>query len=234
MKTCLITGASRGIGAATAKLFAQNGYTVLLNYNRSKAEAEKICDEIRRERGDAHIFGADVSDEASVRALFAWTAKYLKHLDVLVNNAGVSLTKQLQNTTSQEFDNVMSVNAKGVFLCCREAFPLLAKSGGGTIVNVSSVWGLQGASCESVYSMSKHAVIGLTKSLAEELLPANIKVNCVCPPIVSTDMCAHLSQKDIADFCEERRLRLYNAAQVAEDIFRLATCGRTGVILSEK
>lgn len=229
MKTVLITGGSRGIGAAAAKKFAQQGYTVLLNYNRSKQQAQDIRNAIVAQGGDAHLYCADISDTVQVREMFLWVQKYFKKLDVLVNNAGIALTKQLQDVQPSDFDAVMSVNARGMFFCCQQAYPLLKNSGGAAIVNISSVWGLYGASCESVYAMSKHAAVGLSKSLAEELAPT-VAVNCLCPSFVYTDMCGGYSQQEIDDFCARYGKKAYSPQQVAEEIYQLAVCGKTGVI----
>lgn len=234
MKIALVTGGSRGIGAETVKIFAEQGYTVILNYNSSQVQAEQLRNQLVSEGCDVHLCRADVSDFNQVVAMFRWIAKYFKKLDVLVNNAGVALTKQLQDVTEQDFDKIIDVNAKGAFFCCQQALPLLQKSGNGSIVNVSSIWGVQGASCESVYSMSKFAVVGLTESLSKELQPSNISVNCVCPPIVLTDMSAHLTEQDVDDFCEQHQVCVYQPGQVAQDIYRLATDGNTGQILIEK
>lgn len=233
MKIALITGGSRGIGAATVRKFAKENYTVVLNYHKSAFEAEKLRKELLSVGCDVHLFCADVADCKQVSDMFAFVQKYFKHLDVLVNNAGVALYKQCQDVSEEDFDTVMDINAKGAFFCCRAAVKMFLRQGYGSIVNVSSVWGTKGASCESVYSMSKHALLGLTKSLAEELQPSDIKVNCVCPTIVQTDMCAHLSQQDVENFCRENDVKLYTAAQVAEDIFNLAVGDKTGFILEE-
>ena len=192
MKVALVTGGARGIGAETVKKLAKEKYTVILNYRHSKQQAVELQRELIAAGGDIHLYCAYVSDVKQVSEMFAWVNKYFKKLDVLVNNAGVALTKQLQDVTESDYDTVMSTNAKAVFFCCQQALPLLKKSERGAIVNVSSIWGTKGASCESAYSMSKFAVVGLTKSLAEELQPAKITVNCVCPPIVLTDMSKHL------------------------------------------
>lgn len=233
MKIALVTGGSRGIGAATVSKFAKEGYTVILNYNKSATEAEQLKNNLVAEGTDVHCYQADVSDPTQVAAMFEFVAKYFKKLDVLVNNAGVSMAKQLQDVTASDYDTVMNTNARSAFFCCQHALPLLRK-GGGAIVNVSSIWGVEGASCESVYSMSKFAVVGLTKSLAEELQPLGVRVNCVCPPIVDTAMSAHLSNEDKSAFCQEYKSRLYTADEVANDVFALATDKITGKILIER
>ena len=234
MKIALVTGGARGIGAATVKKFACEQYTVILNYNKSKEQAEELKRELAALGCDVHLYQADVSDVQQVADMFSWVGKYFKKLDVLVNNAGISLVKQLQDVTEAEFDSVMSTNSKSAFFCCKQALPLLKKSDSGTIVNVSSIFGVIGASCESVYSMSKFGVVGLSQSLAEELKPLNIAVNCVCPPIVLTDMSAHLTAQDVVDFCKLHDVRAYTPEQVAQDIFTLATSGETGKIFLEK
>ena len=234
MKIALITGGSRGIGAATVRKFAKEGYSVILNYNKSASEAEQLRSSLIAEGADVHCYQADVSDPTQVEAMFAFVAKYFKKLDVLVNNAGVSLTKQIQDVTASDYDTVMNTNARSAFFCSKYALPLLRKGDDAAIVNVSSIWGVNGASCESVYSMSKFAVVGLTKSLAEELQPLGVRVNCVCPPIVSTAMSAHLTSEDVAAFCQERKTRIYTPDEVANDVFALASDSITGKIFIER
>lgn len=233
MKVALVTGGSRGIGAAVAEKFARSGYTVIVNYFNSEQCALQLQRRLNGEGCDVHLYRADVSRTDDLRAMFDWAGKYFKKIDVLVNNAGVALVKQLQDVTDAEYASVMDVNAKGTFDCCRLALPLLRNSDGAAIVNVSSIWGTVGASCESVYSMSKFAVVGLTESLASELAPSGITVNCVCPPIVHTDMTACLSQADVQSFCRDTGTRVYTPQQVACDIYNLATSGKTGSILKE-
>ena len=229
MKVALITGGSRGIGAAAVEQFAKNGYSVILNYNNSAEQAKALQARLLADGADVHLFQADVSDAEQVAAMFDYVAKYFKKLDVLVNNAGVALTKQLQDVSVEEYDRVMNVNAKGAYLCCQRALPLLIKCGG-SIVNVSSIWGVRGASCESVYSMSKHAVVGLTRSLAEELNGAGVTVNCVCPPMVLTDMSRNYSLQDISAFCLETHTRAYEPREVASAIYEAAISRHNGEI----
>ena len=234
MKVALITGGARGIGAETVKKFAQEQYTVIINYRNSREQAERLKNELVVSGCDVHLYCADISDLQQVTEMFAWVSKYFKKLDVLVNNAGISLTKQLQDVTVTEFDSVMNTNARSAFFCCQQALPLLKKSQRGSIVNIASIWGVEGAGCESVYSMSKFAIVGLTKSLAEELKSANIIVNCVCPPIVRTDMSKHLTAQDVDAFCAQHSVRAYVASDVAKDVYLLSQSDQTGIILEEK
>lgn len=220
MKTVFVTGGSRGIGRATVKKFAKSGYTVIFTYNRSENLAENLATELSSEGCDVHTIRCDVSSVKEIESAFNYVKKWFKHVDILVNNAGVSLEKTVAETTESDYDSVMNVNAKGAFFVCKNAL----SCGANSIVNVSSVWGRLGASCESVYAMSKHALVGLTLSVASEY--ENVKCNCVCPPIVLTDMCKHFSQSEIDDFCKEYGKKVYTAEQVADVIFDL--------VLSEK
>lgn len=232
MKVALVTGGSRGIGAETVKYFARNGYTVILNYHRSMQEATDLKRQMEQEGCGVHLYKANVADPVQVMAMFYFVKHYFKRLDVLVNNAGISLSAMCRDVTIDDYDAVMNTNARGTFFCAKHALSIMTS--GASIVNVSSIWGLQGASCESVYSMSKFAVVGLTKSLALELQHMGISVNCICPPIVATDMCADLTAQDIAEFTERTGTRVYTPSQVAEQIFKLATSGETGQILQLK
>lgn len=234
MKTALITGASRGIGAATAKIFSANGYRVIALYNRSKSQAESLACELNSAGGDVHVMQVDLSDLEQIQSAFDYIAKYYKKIDVLVNNAGISKVGAIEQVSAVEVDEMWHVNALSAYVCCQKCFPLMKDVPHAAVVNVSSVWGVTGASCEVGYSMTKHAVVGLTASLAEEWAPSGVSVCCVCPPIVKTDMCAHLSKQDVAEFCERTGRRAYTAEQVAKDIFYLATQAPSGTILEEK
>ena len=229
MKIALITGGSRGIGAECVKKFATEGYTVILNYNNSKSQAEALQFELQSQGCDVHLYQADVSNQNQVVEMFSWIKKYFKHIDVLVNNAGVSRSGLIQDVSIDDYNFVMDTNAKGTFLCCKHGVDLLRNGTDPTIVNMSSIWGIKGASCESVYAMSKFAVVGLTKSLAEEL-DGMVNVNCICPPIVLTEMCASFTEEVKQAFCLEHNTKCYQPSEVAEEVFRLATCGTSGTI----
>ena len=210
MKHVLITGGTRGIGLACVKRYFEAGYAVTALYS---------SDEEAAEAARARFFGinfvkADVGDERAVEEVF-------RTLPVLVNNAGISLYKQVQDTSKEEWDRVMAVNAGGTFLCCKHAVKKFLSRGGGAIVNVSSVWGKAGGSCESAYSASKGAVIAFTKALAKELAPA-ITVNCVLPGVIDTQMNAHLSEEEKKSLIEEIPIgRLGSCDETAEVIFFL-------------
>lgn len=234
MKTVLVTGGSRGIGAAVTEKFAKNGYMVVATYRNSVRAAEDLQAKLNDEGCDVHMIRCDMSDLAQVDDLFGRIRSYIRRLDVIVNNAGISVSGTIGEVDEIQLDKLWRTNALACYACCRGGYDLLRKADNPAVVNVSSVWGLYGASCEAAYSMTKHAVVGLTKSLAEEWKFDKIAVNCVCPPVVSTDMCAHLSEEDIAEFCAAHKCKLYTASDVAEDIFRLATDGSSGVILEEK
>ncbi len=187
MKTVLITGGVRGIGKSIALAFLNKGYCVYVTYSCDEQNAEKM-----RSLG-VNAIRSDVSKEADVKALF----QRIGTVDVLVNNAGVSLIKQIQDVTYEEFQKVMSVNVGGAFLCSREAAKGMIEQQSGLIVNISSVWGEVGGSCESVYSASKAALIGFTKALAKELGWSKIRVNSVSPGVIDTPMNKHISEEEM-------------------------------------
>lgn len=193
MKTILVTGGVRGIGRAIALKFKEKGYRVCVAYSRD----EKSADEVAALGIEA--YKADVSVEADVVALFQKIGK----VDVLVNNAGVSMIKQIQDVTFEEYNRLMSVNVGGAFLCAREAAKGMIERQSGLIVNISSVWGEVGGSCESVYSASKAALIGFTKALAKELGWSKIRVNSISPGVIDTAMNAHFSSEDMQALQEE-------------------------------
>lgn len=222
-QTVLITGASRGIGAACAVEFAKRGYRVIVNYNKNKEAAEAVCEKIRALGGVCMCVQADVSDEAQVQKMFL-EAQAFGGVDVLVNNAGIAKTAMLCDTTPEMWRALFAVNVDGVYHCCRAALSHMVSKKRGRIINLSSMWGQVGASCESAYSAAKAAVIGFTKALAKELGPSNITVNCVAPGLIATEMNAHLSAEDIEEFCEEIPLGAVGTpAQVAATVCFLAS-----------
>lgn len=204
MKKVLITGGATGIGKSTAMLFAQKGYDVFVTYNQTKPDFDGVTK-----------IKCNLENEEDILNLF----KTVGNIDILVNNAGISLIKQINDTTAEEYDKIMSVNARSYFLCSREAIKLMLKNHEGAIVNVSSMWGQTGASCEIAYSMSKAAVIGLTRSLAEELAPSGITVNCVCPGIIDTRMNNMFDKNELEE--EVPLGRLGTSKEVADAIFYL-------------
>ena len=192
MSTALVTGGSRGIGRAICLEFARAGYDVAFCYAQDEAGAEETARLVAETGAGALSFRCDVSDEAQVQAMFG----QIFGLSVLVNNAGVALYKQVQDTSFAEWKQVFSVNADGAFLCTRAALPKFLQRGGGSIVNIASVWGEAGGSCEAAYSASKAALIGFTKACAKEFAPSGIRVNCLSCGFIETEMNARLSRAE--------------------------------------
>lgn len=173
MKKVLITGGATGIGKAAALLFKDNGYEVYITYHKTLPDFDGVT-----------AVKCDLSSIEDIENLF----NTVKDIDVLVNNAGVSLIKMINDTTAEDYESLMNVNSRAVYFCCKFASAQMLKKHSGAIINISSMWGEVGASCETLYSMSKAAVIGLTKALSKELAPSGITVNCVSPGIIDTRM----------------------------------------------
>lgn len=208
MKTVLITGASRGIGAETARLFAQKGWAVAVNYRNSREAAERLVSEIRKNGGTALAIPADVGDPEQVEAMFQTAEQELGQIEALVNNAGIAQQKLFTDLTDEDWDELFRVDVKGVFLCCRRALPAMIRRHRGVIVNISSMWGQVGASCEVHYSAAKAAVIGLTRALAKEVGPSGIRVNCIAPGVIQTEMNGNLTPETLEALKEETPLEL--------------------------
>lgn len=206
MSTVLITGASRGIGAACAEAFAKAGYDVVLNCRSSMEKAVKLADELKEYGVKAFAIQADVADSAQVKTMFERVKSELGTVDILVNNAGTAHYGLLTDMTDEQWRRVTDTNLSSVFYCCREALPDMIRAHSGAIINIASMWGEVGASCEAAYSASKAGVIGLTKALAKEVGPAGIRVNAVSPGVVMTDMMAGFSDDDKAALKEETPL----------------------------
>lgn len=187
-KLTLITGASRGIGRACALKAASDGNAVIINYLQNESAAKKVVEEIRAGGGYGEIYRADVSNENQVNDMFDFAEKNFGGADILINNAGISKTSLISDTSLQDWNQIFDVNIKGMFLCSKRALNYMIRQKSGKIINISSVWGVCGASCEVAYSASKAAVIGFTKALAKEIGPSGICVNCVAPGVIDTDM----------------------------------------------
>lgn len=196
----LVTGASRGIGYAVARAFAERGDTVFATY-KSTADTLPALEK-ENLAGEVIPVYCDVSDEESVKDLFAEVGE----VDVLVNNAGIAQFSLLSDISGNDWDRMLDTNLKSAFLCSREGSKDMIRRGFGRIINISSVWGIVGASCESHYSASKAGLCGFTRALAKELGPSGITVNCVSPGVIDTDMNAHLSDEDMAALCDETPL----------------------------
>jgi len=189
MKTVLVTGGSRGIGKAIVYAFANAGYNVLLNYNRSEQSAKDIVSDLKDCQGIVEMFKADVTNREEVDAMVEYAVKEFGGIDVVVNNAGISQVGLFTDIEEEEWKRVIDVNLTGVFNVTQSALKqgMLSKKDG-TVINISSIWGITGGSCEVAYSASKAGVIGFTKGLAKELAPSNITVNTIAPGAIATDM----------------------------------------------
>ena len=236
MDTVLITGAATGIGRATALSFAADGYNVAVHYNKSEQAALSLCADIAQQGGRAMAVHADVSDAAQVRTMVQRVNEVFGHIDILVNNAGIAQSKLFTELAADDWDAMFDVNVKGVFHCCQSVLPGMISRKLGCIINVSSIWGLVGASCEVHYSAAKAAVIGLAKALAKELGPSGIRVNAVAPGVIETDMIAGLDRQTREALKEETPLcRIGTAEDVAQTIRFLASEGAgfvTGQVIS--
>lgn len=234
MKTVLITGGTRGIGKAVAQRFLESGYEVILNYCHDEESALATQSEFNMQGYCPVLMRADVSNEEQVKEMFAEIFRNYGHIDVLVNNAGISSVQVIQDTTLYDWQRVFGVNVTGTFLCSREVADNMICRGGGCIINVASIWGEIGASCEVAYSASKGAVIAFTKALAKELAPSYIRVNCVSPGVINTDMNAHLSEIEMEELIDRIPLgRLGTGEDVARACLYLAESEYvTGEVLS--
>ena len=224
MKTALITGASRGIGAAAARLFAREGWAVAINYRNSREKAEELAAEIRQNGGTALAIGADIGDPEQVETLFCTAERELGQIEVLLNNAGIAQQKLFTDLTLSDWEELFRTDVTGVFLCCRRALPAMIRRHSGCIINISSMWGQVGASCEVHYSAAKAAVIGLTKALAKEVGPSGIRVNCIAPGVIQTEMNRNLTPETLDALREETPLEMLGTPEdIAEAALFLAS-----------
>ena len=194
MKTVVVTGASKGIGRAVAKEFANNGYNVVICYNKSVSDAQQLLNEVSQTTR-AIAVKVDVSNEDDVKNMVEITKKTFGNIDVLVNCAGVSDTRLLIDSTKEDYDFVFDTNMRGTYNTCKLVGREMLSNQSGKIINISSIWGVLGGSCESVYSASKGAIIAFTKALAKELGPNGINVNVVAPGFIQTDMTKNVTEE---------------------------------------
>ena len=194
MSTVVITGGSRGIGAAAVKLFAEKGHKVFFLYEKEHKAANAVA-----AATGAEAICCDVADGSAVKAAF----QKIGHVDILICNAGIVYTGLMSQMTESQWDRIFDVNVKGIYHCVNAAMPAFLREHRGCIITVSSMWGQVGASCEAAYSATKGAVIALTKALAQELGPSGIRVNCVAPGVIQTDMCANVDAEIMEQLKEE-------------------------------
>lgn len=196
-KVIIVTGGSRGIGAEIVKYLALENYNVILNYNNSESEAKKIKHDLVNLGKKVEIFKADVSKRKEVQELIKFTLNKFGTIDALINNAGIAETKLFSDITDEEWNKVIQNNLNSVFYCTQEVLKTMINNKNGCIINISSIWGVTGGACEVAYSTTKAAINGLTKALAKEIGPSNIRVNSIAPGIIDTDMNKNLTEKDI-------------------------------------
>ncbi|MCD7727510.1 MAG: 3-oxoacyl-ACP reductase FabG [Ruminococcus sp.] len=209
MKTAIITGASRGIGRQTAIEFSKAGYRVIINYNRSESDALAL----KAELSHSHIFKADMKDNAQIKAMFDYVKSRFGGVDVLVNNAGISHIGVFQLMSEEEIEALIKTNLTAAILCNKYATEQMVPKKSGCIINISSMWGEVGASCEVVYSASKAGLIGLTKALAKEVGQSGIRVNSISPGVIDTDMNSSLDDQTLEDLKADIPLRRIGTPQ---------------------
>ncbi len=225
IKGCaIVTGASRGIGAAAVKELAKLGFSVVINYNRSEKKAFNVLNEIKKNGGDGITFKADISKPDEVKSMISFAVQKYGKIGILVNNAGIAQQKLFTDITQEDWNRMVATNLSGTFYCCQAVLPYMIHEKQGKIINVSSIWGTVGASCEVHYSAVKAGIIGLSKALAKEVAPSGITVNCVAPGCIMTDMLTNdLSEETISVLAEETPLgRIGTPDDVAKAVAFLA------------
>lgn len=236
MKVALVTGASRGIGRAIARQLARDGYAVAIHCVQSVSTAEDLCREIVAAGGCARPYVCDIADGDAVSTMVQAVTQDLGPIAVLVNNAGIAQQKLFTDLTAEEWHRMMAVHVDGAFYACHACLPAMIRQHDGVIVNIASMWGQVGASCEVHYSTAKAALIGFTKALAKEVGPAGVRVNCVAPGVVQTDMLSTLDEETLSALAEETPLcRLGTPEDVAAAVSFLVSDGAafiTGQVLA--
>jgi len=202
-KVVVVTGGSRGIGAQIVKTLANENYKVILNYNNSKEQAEKIQQELLEQGKEIEIIKADVSKKEEAERLIQFAINKFNKIDVLINNAGISQEGLFTDVTEEEWQKIINTNLNSVFYCNQQALKYMIQEQQGCIISISSIWGETGASCEVAYSTTKAAINGMTKALAKEVGPSNIRVNAIAPGIIDTDMNRNLTNEELEQIKEQ-------------------------------
>lgn len=216
-KVVVVTGASRGIGRGIAEYLAREGYIVVADYNKSEKEAMQLKENLKKENINIEIFKANVSNRLEVRKLIEHTIKKYSRIDCIINNAGIDQIKMFSDITDEDWNNIINNNLNSVFYMCQESLKYMISEKNGTIINISSIWGQIGASCESAYAVSKAGIDALTRSLAKELGPSNIRVNSIAPGFIDTDMNSNFTEKEKNEIIEEIPLqRIGKALDIAK------------------
>lgn len=202
-KTAIVTGGSKGIGASIVKILAEEGFNVVLNYNKSEELAKKIQEECTQKGYSVEIYKADVTKREETKKLVEFAISKFGNIDVLVNNAGISQIKLFTDITDEDWNNMINTNLNSVFYMTQEVAKNMIHNKKGCIINISSIWGVTGASCEVHYSVAKAGVDAMTKSLAKELGPSGIRINSIAPGIIDTSMNRDLSKEELKQIEEE-------------------------------
>lgn len=213
MNTAIVTGGAKGIGGAIVKELANMGINVVANYNTSEKQAKELKEELKSKGLNIEIFKADISQKEQVKELVEYTKKIYGDIDILINNAGIDQWKMFIDITEEDWNKILQTNLTGAFYTIQETVQDMIKNKKGCIINISSIWGITGASCEVAYSVTKAGLDGLTKSLAKELAPSNIRVNSVAPGAIMTDMNKNFSKKEIEEINKQIPIGRFGTAE---------------------